>query len=67
MMREPQCMSCKHCSMQGMDLLCESFMEKKIWNKEQIVPTFIPIDILSGEFDHRKPYPGDKGVMYEPK
>ena len=26
----------------------------------------IPLDILNNEFDHSKPYPGDRGVMFEP-
>ena len=27
----------------------------------------IPIFIISGDFDHRYPHPGDGGIMYEPK
>ncbi|RJR20560.1 MAG: hypothetical protein C4582_08970 [Desulfobacteraceae bacterium] len=27
----------------------------------------IPFDILARRHDHRNPYPGDKGIRYEPK
>jgi len=26
----------------------------------------IPIFIISGDFDHRNPHPGDGGIQYEP-
>ena len=29
-------------------------------------PSGIPIAILVGEADHRRPYPGDGGIRYEP-
>ena len=29
-------------------------------------PNGIPEEILTGEFDHSKPYPGDNGIRFEP-
>ena len=26
----------------------------------------IPIEIASGQYDHRKPHPGDHGIRFEP-
>lgn len=30
-------------------------------------PEKIPIEILAGKVAHLKPYPGDNGIMFEPK
>ena len=30
-------------------------------------PDVIPSDINNGIIDHRKPFPGDNGIMFEPK
>lgn len=30
-------------------------------------PEGIPIPIMSGEIDHKTPYPGDHGILYEPE
>ncbi len=49
---EPQCVNCKHSHHNG---TCEAF------------PDGIPLEILSGEHDHRVPFPGDNGIRFEPK
>ena len=46
-----QCVRCKHWIRQ---MECEAFDGP------------IPVEILSNEHDHRKPYPGDNGIQFEP-
>lgn len=46
----PPCFDCKH-YLEG--LKCKAF------------PAGIPEEILDGENDHRKPYPGDNGILFE--
>lgn len=48
---EIQCNSCKHYIKTRS---CKAFDR-------------IPSDILTGRHDHRKPYPGDGGVLYDKK
>lgn len=45
-----QCLTCIHYHLGGS---CDAF-EK------------IPSVVFTGEHDHRKPYPGDKGIQWEP-
>ena len=46
-----QCIGCKHYTMMA---TCEAFPDK------------IPYEIISGQFVHDKPYPGDHSIQYEP-
>jgi len=50
-MQSQQCISCKH--RQG-GSLCKAFGNKPI-----------PTEIITGLFDHSKPYPNDNGYRYE--
>jgi len=47
----PLCLNCKKYKE---SLICEAFHEG------------IPSEILNGDHDHRKPYPGDNGILFEP-
>ena len=49
-MQSTQCLDCKHYL--GFKE-CAAFAE-------------IPAEILTGEFNHTMPYPGDNGVRFEP-
>jgi len=46
----PQCAYCKHFHH---DRTCTAF------------PDWIPTEIMGGEHDHRKPFPGDNGIRFE--
>jgi hypothetical protein len=48
-------MQCSRCVHYLGPFRCDAFLERDI-----------PQEILSGEFDHENPYPGDHGVRYEP-
>ena len=50
----PLCGVCTHLS-QTDGLACQAF------------PDGIPEDIWQMRYDHRNPYPGDNGVLFEPK
>ena len=47
------CTLCKHLHEDGIS--CDAF------------PDTIPNDIHTSVIDHRKPYPNDNGIMFEPK
>ncbi|SVD50610.1 uncharacterized protein METZ01_LOCUS403464 [marine metagenome] len=47
------CDLCKHIHKD--EISCDAF------------PDVIPSDINNGIIDHRKPFPGDNGIMFEPK
>lgn len=58
MIRLPQCNRCKHERpyYEGMtQFQCSAF------------PDEIPLEILLNKHDHRLPYPGDNGILFEPK
>ena len=46
-----QCVTCRH---YRPGMTCDAF------------PIGIPSVILTGERDHRQPFPGDKGIRWEP-
>ena len=47
------CLKCKHLNKD--EISCDAFTDT------------IPQDILASVFDHRKPFPGDNGILFEPK
>ena len=53
-MQSTQCPSCKNLIMTEEYLVCNAFIEE------------IPEEILTGEYDHTKPYKGDNGIQFEP-
>lgn len=50
MTQSHQCITCEHYRLTGG---CAAF------------PDGIPQDILTGEHDHREPYPGDNGLRFQ--
>lgn len=50
----PLCLTCKH-FVDDKQFTCSAFVDG------------IPDEILTGQFDHHEPYPGDHEVRFEPK
>jgi len=55
-----QCMNCKHLHREapGMSAIhCDAFP----------APEVIPLELqIEGDFDHTKPFPGDRGIRFDP-
>ena len=53
----PQCLRCRHLDLEAMASLhvmrCTAFPEE------------IPREIAGNKHDHRKPFPGDHGILFE--
>ena len=57
-MQSNQCLQCSHFLGRGdkrFGFVCEAF------------PKGIPDEIVTGQFNHTKPYPGDHGIQFEPR
>jgi hypothetical protein len=50
----PQCLSCRHYTTDPREITCTAF------------PSGIPVQIWNNLFDHRRDWPGDNGIKYEP-
>lgn len=48
------------------ELQCQKCIHKK-HGRTCDAFAWIPGDILAGHHDHSKPYPGDKGILFEPE
>jgi len=49
------------------DIQCDTCARLRKGNECDAFPGGIPLEIVCGLHDHKKPYPGDGGLGYEPK
>ena len=59
--KDDNCKACKHYH----NNLEEGFSGDPVATCEAF-PTAIPLDILTGKFNHENPYPDDNNIRYEP-
>lgn len=68
-MFSPVCEKCKHLKDPDKQT-CDAFPDLSspdgIYDTEEL-PPIIPDEIWEGKNDHKKPYPGDHGIQFEPK
>ena len=46
---------------------CDTCKHKHVGMRSCNAFAVIPAEILAGRNDHRAPYPGDRGIQYEPR
>lgn len=52
----PDCLDCRHLTERFTGFFCDAFPDGE----------GIPVEILCCHVSHRRPYPGDHGIQFEP-